>query len=174
MPAEALASPARRALFRGRVQPRVVMRLPWALGEDGFTQACTRCAACVDACPGHVLAKGDGGFPEFDPHAGECTFCGDCVRACTAPVFDPQALDGGAGTAWNWHAVIGEACLATAGVHCQACRDTCPTRAIAFPMRPGVPAPALDATACTACGACVGACPASAITLQPAARAMAA
>jgi ferredoxin-type protein NapF len=61
---------------------------------------------------------------------------------------------------------ISDACLAQAGVVCQACGDVCPERAIRFPLRcGGPPVPTLDEHRCTACGLCAAICPVGAIGL---------
>lgn len=152
---------SRRALLRGRRGGTAAMRPPWALAENDFLDACTRCADCVEACPEGILAKGDGGFPERLRTRGECTFCAACVEACA-----PRALSRDSGRAWDWTVRIDEACLAQAGIVCFACREACPERAIALPPRLGqVAAPVLDEARCSACGACVSICPAQAIAL---------
>jgi ferredoxin-type protein NapF len=61
---------------------------------------------------------------------------------------------------------ISDACLAQAGVVCQACGDVCPERAIRFTLRRGgPPVPTLDEHRCTACGLCAPICPVGAIGL---------
>jgi len=63
-------------------------------------------------------------------------------------------------------ALIGELCLAEAGIVCRSCGEACPDSAIRFRPRIGLPPQAIvDAAACTGCGQCVGACPGEAITL---------
>ena len=63
-------------------------------------------------------------------------------------------------------AVIGDGCLAEAGIVCRSCGDACPASAIRFRSRIGLPPQAIvDEAACTGCGDCVGACPGEAITL---------
>ena len=43
---------SRRDFLRGRIsRPAPVLRPPWALDERDFLAACTRCDACVRACP---------------------------------------------------------------------------------------------------------------------------
>ncbi|WOH66384.1 4Fe-4S binding protein [Bradyrhizobium sp. BWA-3-5] len=63
-------------------------------------------------------------------------------------------------------ALIGDGCLAEAGIFCRSCGDACPTSAIRFLPRIGLPPQAVvNEAACTHCGQCVGACPSEAITL---------
>lgn len=155
---------SRRAFFRGRPRPRVEKRPPWALPENDFIERCTRCDACLAACPTHILIAGDGGYPTVDFAAGECTFCGDCVAAC-----QPKALHRAEEQpAWSYKAIIGEGCLPHQGVECRVCGDFCDTRAIRFlPRLGGSPLPEIDPEKCTGCGACVAPCPTAAITITP-------
>jgi ferredoxin-type protein NapF len=75
-------------------------------------------------------------------------------------------LTGGAAVGPRRAIAIAEACLARAGVVCQACGDVCPERAIRFPLRRGgPPLPVVDEDRCTGCGACALVCPARAIRL---------
>jgi ferredoxin len=46
-----------------------------------FEDRCTRCGACVDACPESILRRGSGGFPTVDFTASACTFCTARVAA---------------------------------------------------------------------------------------------
>lgn len=151
--------------LRGRDRAPAI-RPPWSIG-NGFTDACTRCGDCIQACPESVLLRGDGGFPEFDPSlaGAACTFCGACAEACPEGLFD-RALE----SAINAEARISEtACLAAAGIHCECCRDSCDAGALRFrPKLGGPPEPVLDADLCTACGACLAVCPNQAIHLIPA------
>lgn len=150
---------SRRAFFQQASGRGEVRRPPWT-GAD-FTDQCTRCNACIEACPEAILVRGDGGFPEINFDANGCTLCGDCVGACEEPVFDTSR------PAFPWHAVIQSHCLALGGIHCQSCQDACDYEAIRFPPRLGsVPRPELDTDACVGCGACLPACPNNAITLE--------
>lgn len=139
-------------------------RPPWAVNELAFLDRCTRCDRCIDACPTGILVRLDGGFPGVDFTRGECTFCADCVTHC-----EPRALVRADAQALPWAIVaeIGASCLATTGVECRVCGETCPASAIRFrPQLGGVARPQLDATQCTGCGACIAPCPARAIAMQ--------
>lgn len=163
----ALASPAtvpdrtRRALLRGEVRARPVLRPPWTHAEARFAATCTACDACIAACPSTVLVRGEGGMPEFDPALGECSFCGDCAAACPEDAFVPVAE-----SPWTLRAQPGDACLAARGIVCWSCRDACGASAIRFAPTRAIAVPRVDAAACTGCGACVAACPSAAITLS--------
>lgn len=154
----------RRAVLRGWSNPSPALRPPWTWEVGRFTEDCTGCERCVEACPEHVLVPGEGRLPQFDPGRGECTFCGDCAAACPEQLFsDPRAS-----VPWNLHARIGQSCLALQGVVCSGCRDACGEAAILFPLNAAVPLPQVRADRCTGCGACVAGCPVRAIHLSQA------
>lgn len=159
------ASPSRRGFLRGSVRAAApAPRPPWAREERDFISSCTRCDACIDACPTAILVRADGGFPAVDFSRGECTFCGDCVTHC-APRALLRPAEGDA--PWSLKASIGQACLAAAGVECRVCGENCPVGAIRFrPRIGGVALPQLEAEACTGCGACFAPCPTRAIVVQ--------
>lgn len=167
-----MVDPARRLLLRGRVgaarQPAPATRPPWAVAEARFIAACTRCDACVAACPEHILQRGDGGYPEVRFTQRGCTECGACVGACT-----PGVLTRGAGQApWTWRVWIRDTCLAQRRVECRVCGDMCPHGAIRFrPELGGIARPQPDTAACTGCGACVAPCPVGAIVMAEPAKA---
>lgn len=152
---------SRRNFLRGRFSARRgPKRPPWALAEDAFLGACTRCGDCVRACPTHIVIDRDAGYPTIDFGGGECTFCGDCAGACAT-----GALRRAAGQPpWAIVASVGEDCLARQHVECRVCGDLCDARAIRFlPQLGGIAQPQIDAAACTGCGACVAPCPTRAL-----------
>ncbi len=149
-----------RADLRGRRGP---VRPPWAAAR--FHDVCTRCDACLPACPERILVRGDGGFPEVDFQRGECTFCGDCVTACVPAALHRAGVDA---PPWAHVARIGPDCLEARGVQCRACVDPCPHGAVS--VRPGATLPAVDAATCTGCGACVAPCPVAAVSIGPSPR----
>jgi ferredoxin-type protein NapF len=67
-------------------------------------------------------------------------------------------------------AAIGTACVAYNNVVCRSCGDACGDAAIRFsPRVMGAALPEVIAERCTGCGECVSVCPASAISVNPAA-----
>lgn len=154
--------PGRRNVLRGRLPATPPpLRPPAALPESTFTDACTSCGACVDACPENIVVAGSGGYPEIDFTRGECTFCGQCIDAC-----EPQALQQNQPVTLDVNVTIGDHCLARKNVVCQACGDACEVQAIRFPPRLGaVATPVIDNESCTGCGACVAVCPENAVNV---------
>lgn len=152
---------SRHSFIRG-YQDASVIRPPWAIDEQKFTDLCTRCFECAKACPDHLIVKGVGGFPEISFSRHGCDYCEACARACPESVLDLTQL-----IPWNQKAIISEDCFSKRGVVCRSCGDACETVAIRFkPMLGGVSQVQLDTSACNGCGECVHVCPAHAITIQ--------
>lgn len=149
-----------RGKFKGG---RPAVRPPWALAEDVFLETCSRCDACLGACPEGIIRRGRGGYPEVSFTLGACTFCEACVAACVpgALAREPANLP------WTLRAVVSSACLSAAGITCRVCGEQCETSAIRFVLAVGgVATPMVDGASCTGCGACVAPCPVSAIEIQ--------
>jgi len=154
---------SRRNFLRGRFsRAPAALRPPWALAEDLFLQACTRCADCLPVCPTHIVRNGDGGYPVVDFAVGECTFCAACVNACSTGALQRTTAQ----PPWSLRAAIGERCLAAKQIECRICGDYCLAGAIRFvPRVGGVSLPVVDTTRCTGCAACFAPCPTQAICI---------
>lgn len=152
----------RRALF-GRLRGAgTQLRPPWALDDEEFTEACTQCAECINACPTGIITTGRGGYPIVDLTRGSCTFCGECRDACPSGCF----RDASYSPPWPLKAKVKESCLQVNGIACRSCQDTCEHDAISFQPQDGARYDAVVAQdRCTGCGECARACPARAISI---------
>ena len=149
----------RRRLFSRKSAEEVSSLLPWVAATDSFTDDCTRCGKCVEACETHIIVNGDGGFPTVDFSRGECTFCYQCAEVCPEPIFLPKSE-----SPWQAKAAIKESCLATQNVECRSCSDMCDPMAIEFKLQLNkVAQPVINLDGCNGCGACVSVCPTAAI-----------
>lgn len=158
-----MVDPSRRRLFTVHASAVTKLRAPWSVPEAAFTDHCSRCGKCVDACETGVLIKGTAGFPEIDFQRAECSFCGQCANVCPEPVFTSTTF-----TPWHLTVTFQPHCLTYQSVACQSCKDFCDVGAISFiPQAGGIATPQLATTQCTGCGACVATCPVNAITINP-------
>lgn len=154
-----------RGAFRGG---DTAVRPPWALAENLFVDACTRCDDCATACPQEIIQFGRGGFPEISFTLGECTFCEDCVQACPTNALSMLGANGKERAPWDMRAVVSDTCISTSGIACRVCGEHCDADAIKFKLAVGgIAEPIVDTGRCTGCGACVAPCPVSAIDVTP-------
>ncbi len=158
--------PSRRNFLRGNFTNKVnEVRPPWAKGELLFKERCTRCNDCIDACPEHVLAVADDGYPRVVFSQSGCTFCAECLESCKAGAL--QGLRTDTDQAFHHVMKISDNCLSVKGVVCRACGDHCDARAISFTLLTrGRSLPEIQTAACTGCGQCIPSCPADAITIH--------
>lgn len=143
-----------------RRQAMALHRPPRALPEEEFLDACTRCEACVEACPhdaielaGPRLRQAEG-TPVINASKAPCQMCHDtpCVTAC-----EPDALQNALGLSMGDARIQRHDCLAHQGGFCSTCVERCPVPG-AIKVRDGKPT--IRQGACTGCGVCHFVCPA--------------
>lgn len=170
--ASAASPPPARAIGGGAIP---VLRPPGARPESEFLSACTRCDACIKACPHDAILRaparlrGAAGTPMIDPVHSPCRMCADlpCVTVCApGALVRPTVGLPRMGTA---RIQIFD-CLAHRGTTCSTCSERCP---VPGAIRVEQGRPTVVADLCTGCGICQYVCPApvNAIMVLPKARA---
>jgi ferredoxin len=136
--------------------------------NNHFAATCTRCYACVSACPPQIIKVKKGGpllelaMPElcFDEYACEES-CNACSHACPTGAIRTLTHDQKRRTRIGTAKVKKERCLAwTDHEYCMVCDEYCPYNAIETQMIGDVPCPVVVPDKCRGCGACENACPA--------------
>lgn len=135
-------------------------RPPRALPEPQFLDVCTRCEACVDACPHDAIElagprfREAEGTPVINASKAPCRMCQDtpCVTAC-----QPDALRYSLGLSMGDAQIETHSCIAHQGGFCSTCVERCPVPG-AIKVRDGKPT--IRQAACTGCGVCHFVCPA--------------
>ena len=151
----------RMADVRAEERARSWLRPPYAKPELEFLLSCTRCDACVSACPHDViftLSARHGvevaGTPALDLTLRGCHLCDDwpCVAAC-----EPNALELAGDPPRLAKLVIDtRVCLPYLGPECGACSDSCPVPG-ALEWPDGI-RPHINQELCTGCALCREAC----------------
>ena len=140
------------------------IRPPYAIPELDFLLACTRCSACIEACPHNVifplaarLGADVANTPALDLLKKGCHLCVDwpCVNACEVNALDfvedeqikPNKFA---------NAEINESlCLPFSGPECGACVSVCPVEgALVLEQEK----PVIDQESCVGCALCREAC----------------
>ncbi len=137
-----------------------VHRPPHAVPEPEFMVGCTKCDACLQACPPHAIFRtpeSEGilaGLPIIDASAQPCLMCDDmpCVPVCEAGVLRMDAP-----VAMGIAKIDSVTCLAFQGTVCTICVEHCPVEG-AITMEAG--RPIINSESCTGCGVCLYVCPA--------------
>lgn len=164
--ASSAATPSPELASRRRAFP--VLRPPGAVREEDFLEHCTRCGACIEACPHDAIVlapprfRQAAGTPMIDPHAGPCRVCGElpCVAACQTPEAGcvlrwEIPLRMGTAEIQPWNCLAHQQSLGLAA--CSACVEQCPV--------PGAievvdNRPRIRPETCVGCGVCHHVCPA--------------
>lgn len=156
---------SRRQFLRGDFrQHETPIRPPGALDETGFLARCTRCSACIEACPEKIIKKDQAGYPVLDFSMGGCAFCNKCADVCEQDALQVCRTEQPFSTTI---ATITDECLSLHGVNCRICEDACEPRAIRFKlMEGGLTLPWIETSSCTGCGFCVSICPSRAIRIE--------
>ncbi|VAX36401.1 hypothetical protein MNBD_PLANCTO03-759 [hydrothermal vent metagenome] len=140
----------------------VLHRPPGAIEELAFVAQCTRCDACLRACPAEAIVHAEGffgkaaGTPVIDPKRVACSLCEErsCIVACEAEGTGvlSSLLEPKMGTAM----IHPSRCVVYRGDSCEACFDSCPVEGAIYGKGTQ---PMVDAAVCVGCGMCVQACP---------------
>lgn len=144
------------------------IRPPFARPELDFLLACTRCDACIEACPHDVLfglaarlGLGVVGTPAMDLTTKGCRLCADwpCVAACETGALALPELGADAPPPRPRLAqarIDTRSCLPYSGPECGACAHACPVEG-ALQWKGGIK-PVIDPDLCTGCAMCREAC----------------
>ncbi len=141
------------------------IRPPFALPEVDFLISCSRCDACIEACPHQVLfplAARLGatvmGTPAMDLLNRACRLCEDwpCVAACEPGTLELPEAEEEPLPRLAHAAIDKDSCLPYSGPECGACAHACPVTD-ALQWQGGVK-PVIDVGRCTGCAMCREAC----------------
>ena len=144
----------------GKSRAMPLHRPPRALEEEAFMDACTRCGACIEACPHDAIElagvrfREARGTPVINASRAPCRMCHDtpCVSVC-----EPGALRYSVGLSMGEAKIHSHDCIAHQGGICSVCVEQCPVPG-AIKVRQGKPT--IRQGACTGCGVCHFVCPA--------------
>jgi len=143
---------------------------PGAVELKKFHASCTRCYACVNACPAKVIvvelpknADIESWFaPRLNADKSSCwEHCNRCSSVCAPGAIRPISLEAKSHLQIGVASVERSRCLAwSKGQHCMVCQEFCPYNAIKIDEDAnGIPRPVILKDACRGCGFCQMSCP---------------
>lgn len=165
------------AEHRAKQKAQNFIRPPFAIDELDFLLACTRCSACIEACPHQVifplsakLGVQEAKTPALDLLNKGCHLCQDwpCVTACEPGALrrpfeadekeeenEKEPVQAVAPPPFATASIDPSRCLPYTGPECGACQGSCPV--------PGAltwidEKPRIDKIACLGCALCREAC----------------
>jgi ferredoxin-type protein NapG len=144
---------------RGRDVSLQLLRPPGALEEADFLKTCSRCAACVTACPADAIKINlnvADGAPYIDANLAPCVVCTtlECMMVCPSGALVPTPIRNiDMGTA-RWDE---STCVRSKGQECQICVDECPIGEFAIRLVDG--RVSVSESGCVGCGVCQNRCP---------------
>jgi len=152
---------------RVKERARRWIRPPFALNELDFLLTCSRCSACIEACPTQVvfplnasLGPDVAGTPALDLVHRACQLCHDwpCVNACEPGALRPPSKEEHGKPAIPVLArarLDTGACLPYKGPECGACAGSCPVKGA---LRWDGEKPVIEGEWCVGCALCRHAC----------------
>lgn len=143
------------------------IRPPYALAELEFSLACTRCDACISACPENVIFQLPAhtgvmaaATPAMDLAHKACLLCEDwpCVNACEAGALifpEPDSDEEIPLPTLSICYIDTKKCLPYTGPECGACESSCPIEgALSWHQE----RPTIIRELCVGCSLCLVAC----------------
>ena len=151
-------------IFKGKVKPSILP--PGA--TKAFADTCTRCYACVSACPAKIIrVKAGGGLtelfmPELSFNKGVCDeFCVRCTEVCPTGAIRKLTEKTKRQIKIGTARVEKGKCLAWAdNEYCMVCDEFCPYQAFETRMNGDIACPTVIPEKCRGCGGCENNCPA--------------
>ncbi len=142
---------------------------PGSISLKHFTDHCTACALCIDACPTDVLQPaflqyGLAGImqPHMEYHSGYCNYdCTRCTEVCPTGAILPLKKEVKHTVQMGKAVFTKKNCVVyTDETNCGACAEHCPTKAVhMIPYKDDLVIPETTDDLCIGCGACEHACP---------------
>ncbi len=143
---------------------------PGASNAVNFHASCTRCYACLAACPSKVLTvkmpkdmnMAAWFAPQLSPDKSACwEDCNRCSQVCAPGAIRPVSKEEKKNTQIGLAKINRSKCLAwSKGQSCMVCDEYCPYHAIESDVDAnGIPRPVVSKSKCRGCGFCQMSCP---------------